>query len=140
VRLDAEPSFRESKEWKMELRRANSIVKTLAEGVHPITGEVFAADCPYNEPQIIRALFTIHEFIRQAKKPRMTADERRRENLEYGRPRNAGLPWSEEDRAAVASGFEEGKQFGELAVALERSSGAIRAELIRQGLVPPDYQ
>lgn len=123
----------------MELRKAATIVETLAQGVHPTTGEVFAPDSLYNDPQIIRALFTIHEFFRHAKKPRMTVAEKRRENLEFGRPQNAGLPWSEDDRAAVASGFEEGKTLGELAAAIERSSGAIQAELVRQGLVSPEF-
>ncbi len=123
----------------MELKTATTIVKTLAQGVHPTTGEVFAPESPYNDPQVIRALFTIHDFVRQAKKPKMTADEKRRQNLDFGRPGNAGLPWSEEDRAAVASGFREGKTISELAASMERSNGAIHAELIGQGLVSPEF-
>ena len=80
----------------MELNESRNIVKTLAQGVHPTTGEVFSPDSPYNDPLVIRALFTVHDFVRQAKKPKMTAGEKRRANLEFGRPGNAGLPWSEE--------------------------------------------
>jgi hypothetical protein len=124
----------------MELRKAQSIVKTLAQGVDPNTGEVFAPDSPYNEPKIIRALFTVHDFVRQARKPRMSADEKRQENLDLGRPRNYGLPWADDARSQVATGFEDGKTIEELAATLERTRGAIRAELIRQGLVEPDFQ
>jgi len=124
----------------MELNESRNIVKTLAQGVHPTTGEVFPPDSPYNDPEVIRALFSILEFVKQAKKPRMTVDEKRRNNLDFGRPKNAGLPWSEDDRAAVASGFKNGQTIGELAAAIERSSGAIHAELIRQGLVEPEPQ
>jgi len=124
----------------MELREAQTIVKTLAQGVDPTTGEEFAPDSPYNEPRIIRALFTVHQFVRQARKPKMSVDERRRENLDRGMPRNAGLPWTEEDRDAVASGFRGGKTIKELATNFERSLGAIHAELVRQELISPEFQ
>ena len=124
----------------MEIREAQGIVKTLAQGVDPNTGEVFAPDSPYNEPKIIRALFTVHDFVRQARKPRMSADEKRQENLDLGRPRNYGLPWADDARSQVAMGFEDGKTIQELATTLERTQGAIRAELIRQGLLEPDFQ
>ncbi len=124
----------------MEIRKAQSIVKTLAQGVDPNTGEVFAPDSPYNQPKVIRALFTVHDFVRQAKKPRMSASEKRQENLDLGRPGNYGLPWKDDDRSQVATGFEEGKTIEELATTLERTQGAIRAELIRQGLVEPEFQ
>ena len=124
----------------MELREAQSIVKALAQGVDPNTGEVFPPDSPYNEPRIIRALFALHEFIQQARKPRMSADERRQENLDLGRPRNYGLPWTDDARSQVATRFEEGHSIEELAATLERTQGGIRAELIRQGLLSPDSQ
>jgi hypothetical protein len=124
----------------MELREAQSIVKTLAQGVDPNTGEFFAPDSPYNQPRIIRALFTVHESVRQARKPRMSADEKRQENLDLGRPRNYGLPWTDDARSQVAMGFEDGKTIEELATTLERTQGAIRAELIRRGLLSPDFQ
>lgn len=123
----------------MEIREAQSIVKNLAEGVDPNTGEVFAPDSPYNEPRIIRALFTVHDFVRQARKPRMSADEKRQENLDLGRPRNYGMPWTDDARSQVAKGFEDGKTIEELATTHERTQGAIRAELIRQGLLSPEF-
>ena len=124
----------------MEIREAQSIVKTLAQGIDPNSGEVFALDSPYNEPKIIRALFTVHDFVLQARKPRMSADEKRQENLDLGRPGNYGLPWKDDARSQVAMGFEDGMTIEELATTLERTQGAIRAELIRQGLVEPELR
>lgn len=124
----------------MEIRKAQRIVEILAQGVDPTTGEAFASDSAYNEPQIIRALFTVHEFVRRARKPPMSVDERRRENADLGRPKNYGLPWTDEARAQVATAFENGKPISELAATLERTQGAIQAELIRQGLVEPEFQ
>jgi hypothetical protein len=120
----------------MELSEARIIVKTLAQGVDPMTGEVFAPDSPYNHPRVIRALFTVHSHA-HVPKSKMSPDERRQQNVELGRPRNAGLPWSHEDRELVASRFRDGTTMEELAGALERSRTAIYAELVRQGLVDP---
>ena len=123
----------------MEIRRAQRIVEILAQGVDPATGEAFATDSPYNEPQIIRALFTVHEFVRRARKPPMSLDERRQENIDLGRPKNYGLPWTDDARTEVAAKFEGGQPIVELAAVFERTQGAIQAELIRQGLIEPDY-
>ena len=45
----------------MDISEARAIIKTLAKGVDPFTGEVFAEDSPYNHPQVIRALFAAHD-------------------------------------------------------------------------------
>ena len=124
----------------MELNESRNIVKTLAQGVHPSTGEVFPPGSPYNDPEVIRALFSVLDFVKQAKKPRMSTEERRGQNLELGRPVNSGLPWTDEDRATVRSGFQKGTTVEKLASTLGRSSGSIVAEVIRQDLVPPNLR
>ena len=124
----------------MELNESQNIVKTLAQGVHPTTGEVFTPESPYNDPMVIRALFSILEFVKHAKKPPKTVEERRQQNLEVGRPMNSGLPWTEEDRAIVRSGFGEGTTVESLAATLARSTGTIVAEVIRQDLLPPNLR
>ena len=124
----------------MEHNETRNIVKTLTQGVHPTTGEVFPPGSPYSDPDVIRALFSILEFVKNTKTPRKTVEERRQQNLEVGRPGNSGLPWTEDDRALVKSGFREGMSVENLAAKLERSPSAIVAEVIRQDLVPPDLR
>jgi hypothetical protein len=124
----------------MESIEARSIVKTLAQGIDPTTGEVFSPDSPYNDPKVIRALFKVHELAWPPGRSKLSVDEKRQRNIDRGMPRNAGLPWSDEDRDAVASGFKNGKTIRELATAMERSLTAINAELIRQELISPEYQ
>ena len=124
----------------MELNESRKNVNTLAQGIDPTTGEVFSAESPYNDPEVIRALFSILEFVKNPTRPRRSVEERRQENIEVGRPKNSGLPWTEEDRALIKSGFQEGIAVGKLAATLGRSSGAIVAEIIRQDLVPPDLR
>lgn len=124
----------------MELNQSRRIVNTLAQGVHPTTGEVFPPESPYNDPEVIRALFFVLESVKVTGGQKKSIEERRRDNLELGRPRNAGLPWTEEDRALVKSRFQAGTSIENLAAELERSSAAIVAEVIRQDLVPPNLR
>jgi hypothetical protein len=47
----------------MEIREALPIVRKLADGVHPETGEMLQADCLYNHPQAVRALHRAIEAL-----------------------------------------------------------------------------
>ena len=47
----------------MDIIRAKEIVRGLAEGVDPTTGEVLPAESVYNSPEVIRALFTVLEYV-----------------------------------------------------------------------------
>jgi hypothetical protein len=117
-----------------------ALLKTLAQGVDPTTGEVFPPDSPYIHPIVIRALFTISDLARSARNPKMSVEEKRRENLDHGMPGNAGLPWTDDARKHVASQYQDGKTIEELASILERTRGGIRAELIKQELLSPDFR
>ena len=45
----------------MDIIRARQIVRSLAEGVDPLTGEVLSDESVYNTPDVIRALYTVLE-------------------------------------------------------------------------------
>ena len=124
----------------MDAIETRTIIKTLAQGVDPNTGEDFPPESPYNDPKIIRALFHVVDLAWQPGRSKLSLDERRKRNIDRGLPRNAGLPWTDEDRSAAAEGFKGGKTIRELADSLERSLTAINAELIRQELISPDFQ
>ena len=124
----------------METTEIRIIVKTLAQGIDPTTGEVFPENSPYNDPKIIRALYKVCELAWPSGRSKLSIEEKRQRNLERGLPRNAGLMWSDEHRDAVAEGFKNGRTIRELADEMERSLTAINAELIRQELISPEYR
>ena len=70
----------------MENLEALEVIEALADGVNPLTGEVFADDSLYQKPKVIRAL---HKAIDALK--RFAKFEKRRQNL----PQRAGQPWDE---------------------------------------------
>lgn len=47
----------------MDDQQALAIVSALANGANPITGEIFAANSPYQSPDIIRALFVAQRAL-----------------------------------------------------------------------------
>jgi len=119
----------------MELNEAKETIEVLADGINPVTGEVLPSEGPYNEPKVIRALFAMLESIKAIRPPSRTPEQRQNDNVENGRPRNAGLPWTTELRAEAAAKFKQGSSVSELAEKFERTNGAITSELVKQGLM-----
>ena len=115
------------------------IVEALANGVDPITGEILPSESPYNHPDVIRALFTTLDLMKnpekKAPKVKKTPEQKQAENIENGLPRNAGLPWTDEQRADLAQQFSSGEEIKMLAEIHGRTTGAITSELKKQGLI-----
>src|SRR3954468_19374629 len=111
----------------MELQAARQIIDTLSQGIHPATGEAMPPDSPYNEPQVIRALFTVSQALeaRAVRAPRAAAS-------------NAGKPWAEEDDAMLLAGFGAGTGLKQLAHSLGRTRFGIEQRLVKFGKVPPN--
>ncbi|MCB0344928.1 MAG: hypothetical protein KDD66_07415 [Bdellovibrionales bacterium] len=119
----------------MENSDAHEIIRDLANGMHPITCQELPADSVYNHPQIVRALFVALDRFPKRKR---STEERQKENLERGLPKNSGLPWSDEARNSAAKGYTAGESIEKIAEKHQRSSSAIAAELTRQGLITPE--
>jgi hypothetical protein len=120
----------------MDIHEAKEIVELLANGFDPTTGEVFPSNSPYNKPEIISALFTVLNSVRPPTRARKKSiEEKQNDNIENGKPKNAGLPWKLEERKEVADLFNDGKTIEELSDYFERTSGAIKSELTHQGLI-----
>ncbi|MFD2286691.1 hypothetical protein GJU39_22350 [Pedobacter petrophilus] len=73
------------------------ILQALAAGTDPVTGEVFPEDSPYNQPEIIRALFFAINLLEAL--------------AEKG---NQGLAWGEEEDELFAERFSNGSKVIEL--------------------------
>lgn len=123
----------------MDSNEAVRIVRLLASGIDPTTGEPFPDDSPYNHPLVIRALYTVTQATGSsvAPIPKKSDEEKQMDNIKAGRPRNAGIRWTDGQRDDLATRFREGATVDELARHFERSRGAINSELDRQGLSEP---
>jgi hypothetical protein len=112
----------------MEKEQTLKILNALANGVHPATGEQFAADSPYQHPDTVRALF---EAVRTIENGRTPPAERAQRPASM--PGNTGLRWTSEEEERLAAAFDAGKSVDELARAHNRTRAGIEARLVKLG-------
>ena len=113
----------------MELQAARQIIDTLAQGIHPVTGEVMPEDSPYNAPPVIRALFAVSQALDGHAAPPAKA----RKEL----PPNAGKPWAPQEDGKLESAFAAGIDLRDIAQELGRTTWAVEARLVKLGKLPP---
>jgi hypothetical protein len=109
----------------MDEAKALSVVSALANGINPLTGEVLAADSPYQSSTIVRALYVAIRALEQS--------ARRRTRPRTGMPDNAGKLWTEEEDSRLLAGFDEGQSIGDLARMHGRTQAGIQARLEKFG-------
>src|SRR4026207_2432335 len=108
----------------MDQAQALAIVRSLANGVDPESGEVFASESAYQRPQVVRALYEAAAALE-----RIERFERRRQQMP---PKNRGPRTAGEDRKLLAA-FDAGRALQELAAAHERTMGAVRGRVLECG-------
>ena len=115
----------------MQLDAALPIVRALADGVNPVTGEAYPEQSPYAEPRTLRALFSAVDLMQ-----REVEREKRRERL----PANFGKPWTEDEDRALAAGYDAGSSLGEIARKHARTQSSIRLRLEKLGKIEPSRE
>lgn len=116
----------------MELQIARQIIDTLAQGIHPITGEAMPEDSPYNAPPVIRALHAVSRAL-EAGAGEAPAVEPARSRRAL--PPNAGKAWSAQEDAALETAFDAGIPMKQVAQELGRTQFAVEQRLIKIGKV-----
>lgn len=115
----------------MQLDAALPIVRALADGVNPVTGEAYPEHSPYAEPRALRALYSAVELMQKE-----VEREKRRERL----PANFGKPWTEGEDRLLAAEFDGGATFAEMARKHLRTQSSIRLRLEKLGKIEPQAQ
>lgn len=110
----------------MDSTQALAVVRSLANGVDPESGEVFPADSAYQRPLVVRALYEAAAALE-----RIERFQRRKSQL----PQKTGEPWTEEEDRKLLAAFDSGRALQELAAAHERTMGAVRARLLKYGRI-----
>lgn len=110
----------------MDSTQALAVVRSLANGVDPESGEIFPSESAYQRPQVVRALYEAATALE-----RIERFERRKAQM----PSKTGEPWSEDEDRKLLAGFDAGRALQELAAAHERTMGAVRARLLKYGRI-----
>jgi hypothetical protein len=112
----------------MELATALEIVRALADGRDPSTGQPLAAGDSCQQPQVVRALYFVVQSLQQLTSVEAPA--------ELGL-KNAGKAWTAAEEAQLLKDFEAGLKISELAARHGRTEQAIHGRLYRLGKMPP---
>lgn len=112
----------------MEIEKAREIIRALADGHDPATGEQFPPGSPYQQAETVRALFVALEGLER--RGRSRADR----PIDPNRPK-IGANWTPEEEQQLRDGFAAHKPTAELAIAHGRTAGAITSRLVKLGLI-----
>jgi len=115
----------------MELQIARQIIDTLAQGIHPVTGEAMPDDSPYNAPPVIRALHAVSRALEDLGAPPPAEPARSKRSAAP----NAGKAWTAQEDEALATAFDAGIPLKQVAQELGRTAFAVEQRLVRLGKI-----
>jgi hypothetical protein len=120
----------------MDNTKALLTLSALASGVHPDTGEPFAADSPYQSGNVVRALYSAVRALEAMEK---------KNQLSKVVPANAGRPWTADEDKRLLELFEQGSDIASIARSHQRTVPGIQARLTpihwsRSPIVTPQPQ
>lgn len=103
------------------------ILKLLAEGIHPITGEIFPDDHVCNEPIVVRALCDAIRSLNQTTPVKEYGPDNKYINSS-GRL-NAGRPWTTDDDAQLRDLFMQDTPMEEICRQMHRRNRGVMNRL-----------
>ncbi|QXX96593.1 hypothetical protein IM817_25560 [Serratia marcescens] len=116
-----------------------TLLRALANGVNPDTGELLRPASAACAPEAIRLMLALaNEFDGEAelqKKAHLMPEEKRQKNLAEGRPANAYFPWPEEEKLRLRESHAAGATLEALSDEFERSTWSIAVQLQKMGLM-----
>lgn len=110
----------------MNCTEALKILRPLAEGVDPTTGEVLPADSPFQQAQVVRALNCVIELAER---------EVRKSEL----PQAAGKLWTRDEDTQLRREFHQALDFKEIAKIHQRTRGSILSRLAKLGELASEF-
>ncbi|MCK5563769.1 MAG: hypothetical protein KAJ07_00860 [Planctomycetes bacterium] len=113
----------------MDEVKALEVVRALADGVDPESGEVFGSGSVYQRPDVIRAMFEAVKALEKSVKAKQ-----RKKNL----PQRVGKPWDNEEAEKAATAYDKGFGIKEIATKHQRTNGAIKSQLVKMGKISKD--
>jgi Mor family transcriptional regulator len=123
----------------------SDIIKALAKGVNPITGELISNDDLLSDPTIIRALYSAVEAMKSGNIEHKSSNNltlksatREDNNIKKQLPKNYGKAWDPSSKDELVNKFNNGSTASELAKYYERTLSSINGILFKEGLIEQD--
>lgn len=112
----------------MTSERAREILRCMANGVDPITGEILEADHLCNSPEVIRAIFAAIQAMSGSEETNASTNDRKDGKL------NAGRKWTQEDLDELKRMHQNGEPMEQICARLQRNERSVLKQLTRLGL------
>src|SRR5438094_357505 len=113
----------------MDIQEALKIMRSLADGVNPGTGEVLTVDSAFEYAPAIRAFHRAVGALGYLEE---------RELSKKALPANAGKSWSRAEDEQVCEELRRGIDFHQIAKTHNRTIGSIIARLVKLGKIGPN--
>ena len=110
----------------MDIEKAKEILRILAGGINPITGEVLPKDDSANQIEITRAIYTVLNQLNKVSTSK--------------KYENAGKPWTVEEEEILCKMYDDKMPKKEIVKTLKRSTVAIQARLVKLGKIDNRYE
>jgi len=117
----------------MELDRAKEIIRSLADGRDPATGQQFPPESPYQQADTVRALYMALESLEKGGRTRAPRV------VDPNKPK-AGGAWTPEEEQQLRDAFAARQPIRDMAQAHGRTPGAITSRLVKLGLIEDDHR
>lgn len=117
------------------------ILKALANGINPETGELLPRSSVAQAPESIRLLFALSEEFAGApqgqkdKKAKLSPAERQQKNIADGKPAKSYFPWDEAEKLLLEQRYSSGQAIELLGGDFGRSARAVAIQLEKMGLI-----
>ena len=115
----------------MEIAQARDVLKSLVEGVDPVTGMALPRGTAVHHATVLRALLSAVAVMEAD-----MARNRRRARL----PRNVGRPWKEPEDKLLLAAFSNGEPLGAVASRHCRSLAGVESRLEKLGVLAPEQR
>jgi hypothetical protein len=110
----------------MEIQEALRIMRALADGVNPATGEALKAEAVCQDLPVVRAFHRAVGALEHLQE---------RERARKTQPSNAGKAWSRAEDQQVCEELRQGIGFCQIAKTHNRTIGSIIARLVKLGKI-----
>lgn len=117
----------------------SEMLKILAEGVNPETGEELSVNSETEDLETVNMLLKLADelpaasIVEQSK--RLFGNEKMEQNLEFGRPARSHYPWIEEEKKSLEENYLYGTCVEDLAAKYQRTEKAIALQLQKMGVI-----
>ena len=117
----------------------SDLIEIFADNINRLKKGTISKEDLINDPLVIKALefaeIATHENELKQHSDSVRIKNKQEENIQLGKKKNMGLPWTLEFRYKLITKFKSGISVQKIANDIERTVGSIEYQLVKEGLM-----